>query len=84
MERQRKERSDPTRQDSNDQVIYENEQPVKFKTADVKKHIKRRLLLWKNKQINELVGEGSSILNQLSREGKKLKDMEEITRSFPD
>ena len=55
---------------------------VKCKTADVKKHIKRRLLLWQNKQINELVDEGCSIQNRLSQEGKKLRDMEEIARMF--
>ena len=54
----------------------------KCKTSEVKKHLERRLEMWKNRNIDELLNASLTIQDRLPKNFSKPKDTEDLARRF--
>jgi hypothetical protein len=55
---------------------------IKCKSSEIKRHLERRMQLWKDKKVNELIHECVAIQTRLQKGESKVKENKEIARRF--
>lgn len=55
---------------------------TKCKASEIKKHLERRIELWKKRDIDALLDEAKTIQKKLPRNLSKQKNTEELARRF--